>query len=605
MARLLLLAALLAAPVPATASPDAGPRGDRYRLEASAVPDSTLAAASESAPVAARARLWGRAEVEALASRVRDLLAVGGHFDAAVRLVLRPGPGTSPGTAALTIAGDPTFAAASETPARADDAPRPLRAVAHSVADSLVDPGLARTFDQAARRHERSPFRAVAAGLDAVRDALLDQGFYAADVAVDSLMPSASEIVVHLTVRTGTPVTLESFTLEGAATTRPSTASAIAGLRPGDRLRPSRLEAARDRLAGSDLFVFVGAPRVAQGSAPGRARVIVPVEEARSSHFEGVVGAAREGGITGMLDLALENIAGTGRAAGLRWAGLGVAGTEYEARFREPALFGRPLDASAVLEAHVVDSLFTRTRWAAAFGVQAGLRGRASIAFAHTGTTYGGVARGTNGTWTTSLGLSWRALSPATNPRSGFAASVTAEGGARREETPGLPTLKRRLSRGALRLEAALPRGATSAWYAASRLEGAALGGETFPVEELRYVGGSEGLRGHRDRAFAGSRIAAFTLEHRWITDPFGGRAYLFADGAYHDLDRPLAAGTAAPGSTAAALARTELSRGWDFGYGVGLRARVAAGLVGVELGLRPGASLGAATLHLRYGSRW
>jgi outer membrane protein assembly factor BamA len=329
------------------------------------------------------------------------------------------------------------------------------------------------------------------------------------------------------------------------------------------------------------------------------------VEEAHASRFDGVIGAAREGGITGMLDLALENIAGTGRAAGLRWAGLGAAGTEYEARYREPALFGRALDAAALLEAHVVDSLFTRTRWAASFGVRAGLRGRASLAFAHTGTTYGGVARGTNSTWTTSLGLSWRALTPAANPRAGFAAALTGEGGARREETPGLPDLKRRLVRGAVRLEGALPRGANAAWYAAARVEGAGLGGTTFPVEELRYVGGGEGLRGHRDRAFAGSRVAAFSVEHRWINDPFGGRAYFFADGAHHRLDQPLAAGTAAPGSTALALARTELSGGWDFGYGAGLRARVAAGLVGVELGLRPGASLGAATLHLRYGSRW
>jgi outer membrane protein assembly factor BamA len=329
------------------------------------------------------------------------------------------------------------------------------------------------------------------------------------------------------------------------------------------------------------------------------------VEEARASRFDGVIGAAREGGVTGALDLALENIAGTGRAAGLRWAGLGRAGTEYEARYREPALFGKPLDASALLEAHVVDSLFTRTRWAVGLGAGLGMRGRASFSFARTSTTYGGVARGTNGTWTAGLGFTWRALAPAANPTTGFAAAVGAEGGARREETPGLPTQSRRLARGSLRLEGALPRGAASAFYASARAEGALLGGETFPVEELRYAGGSDGLRGHRDHAFAGSRIAAFTLEHRWITDPFGGRAYLFADAAHHALDGDLAAGTAAPGSTAAALARTELSRGWDFGYGAGLRVRVAAGLVGVELGLRPGASLGAATLHLRYGSRW
>ncbi|HSQ58954.1 MAG TPA: BamA/TamA family outer membrane protein [Acidobacteriota bacterium] len=603
MVAMAALMAASAAPEPARASPAGGARGDRYALEAAALSDSLLAAASGEPAPAARARLWGRLEAEALASRVRDLVAARGDLAGSVRLVLRPGPGTSPGAASLAI--EP---AGADTRTDGGGAARP--AAARGGLEAVAgDASVARAFDRGARdaRDKRgaSTLQAIAAGVEAARDLLLERGLYAADVSVDSVAPGDPNTRVHLGVRPGTPVRLEAIALEGARVTRPATAAAIAGLKPGDLLRPARLDVARDRLAGSDLFLFVGAPRVLPGSAPDRARVAIPVEEARASRFDGVIGAAREGGVTGALDLALENIAGTGRAAGLRWAGLGQAGTEYEARYREPALFGKPLDASALLEAHVVDSLFTRTRWALGLGAAAGMRGRASLAFARTSTTYGGVARGTNGTWTGSLGFSWRALTPAANPRSGFAATVGAEAGARREETPGLPALSRRLTRGSLRLEGALPRGASSALYAAIRAEGSSLGGATFPVEELRYVGGSEGLRGHRDHAFAGNRVAVFTLEHRWITDPFGGRAYLFTDAAHHALDRELAAGTAAPGSTEAALARTELSRGWDFGYGAGLRARVAAGLVGVELGLRPGASLGAATLHLRYGSRW
>jgi outer membrane protein assembly factor BamA len=584
----LLVSLLGAATAIATAfaSPNAGPRGDRYVLQAPTLPDSVLATAAGEPAASARARLWPRLDAEALASRLRDVLASEGAFGASVRLVLRPGRGTSPGFATIGTEG-------------------PLSAT--RLEASAPEEAMANAFDRAALRAGPGspPLRAVAAGVAAVRDLLMERGYYAGDVSVDSVIPGETATRVHLGVRPGSPVVLESVALEGARVTRASAAAAIAGLRPGDRLRPARLDAARDRLMGSDLFVFVGPPRVVPGSAPDRARVIVPVEEARASRFEGVIGAARESGVTGAVDLALENIAGTGRAAGLRWAGLGAAGTEYAARYREPALFGRPIDASGLLEAHVVDSLFTKTRWGLGVGLNAGLRGRATLGFARSSTTYGGAARGTNGTWTTSLGLSWRGLTPAGNPRSGFAASLEGEGGSRREETPGLPTLSRRLARGALRLEGALPRGAAAAFYASARAEGTSLGGETFPVEELRYAGGSEGLRGHRDRAFAGSRIVALTLEHRWITDPFGGRAYLFADAAHHSLDRPLAAGTGAPGSTAAALARTELSGGWDFGYGAGLRARVASGIVGVELGLSPGASLGAATLHLRYGSRW
>ncbi|HEU4724480.1 MAG TPA: hypothetical protein VFU59_04185 [Candidatus Eisenbacteria bacterium] len=591
------------------------PRGDRFALLAPAVDDSLLAAAAAEPAAAARARLWTRLELEALAARVRDGMAVGGALDASVRLVLRPGEGSSPGEATLGFdaPGDRTAAgptansrssASSLSPATA--APRTtLRAAVRVEGDSVRAADYARAFDRAAGGAGRGRLAAVASGVAAVRDLLLESAHYAGDASVDSIVPAGAVTWVHLRVRTGGAVTLESFELEGAKTTRPSAAAAIAGVRRGDRLRPAKIEAARDRLLASELFAVVGDPRVAPGSAPDRARIVVPVEESRSSRFEGVLGAAQGGGVTGALDLALENIAGTGRAAGLRWAGLGAAGTEYAVRYREPALFGRPLDASVGLEAHVVDSLFTRTRWAVGAGLRAASRGRVSLAFTRNATTYAGAARGTNSDWTASAGLSWRALAPAANPRSGFALSLGGDGGRRREVFPGFPVLSRPLARGAFAAEGALPRGRASAFYASARAAGTSLGGDAFPAEELLYVGGNEGLRGHRERAFAGSRVAAFTLEHRWITDPAGGRAYLFADAAWHELARPLAAGTSAPGSAAAALARTELSGGWDFGYGAGLRTRAAAGTVGVELGLRPGASLGAATIHLRYGSRW
>ena len=603
---------LLGAAAPAAASPDrAALRGDRFALQAAAIDDSLLSAAAEEPAPAARARLWGRLELEALASRLRDRVAVRGSLEAAVRLVLHPGGGSSPGEATLRV--DHPDAAPGAVPSRAGGE-RParsnLRGAIRVEGDSAAGSAdaraaYARAFDRAAAAPGRARLQAIASGVAAVRDLLLESGHYAGDAAVDSIVPDGATTWVHVGVRPGGAVTLEAFELEGARATRPSAAAAIAGVRRGDRLRPAKIEAARDRLLASELFAVVGDPRVAPGSAPDRARIVIPVEEARSSRFEGVVGAAQGGGVTGAVDLALENIAGTGRAAGLRWTGLGAAGTEYAVRYREPALFGRPLDANAALEAHVVDSLFTRTRWALGAGARAGSRGRVTLSFARTGTTYGGAARGTNSDWTASAGLAWRSLAPSVNPRSGYSVSLSGDAGRRREVFPGFPVASRSLSRGSIEMEGALPRGGGAALYASARAEGTSLGGGSFPAEELHYVGGNEGLRGHRERAFAGSRIAAFTLEHRWLTDPNGGRAYLFADAAWHELARPLAAGVSAPGSAAAALARTELSDGWDFGYGAGLRTRAASGTVGVELGLRPGASLGAATIHLRYGSRW
>jgi hypothetical protein len=96
------------------------------------------------------------------------------------------------------------------------------------------------------------------------------------------------------------------------------------------------------------------------------------------------------------------------------------------------------------------------------------------------------------------------------------------------------------------------------------------------------------------------------TLEHRWVTGPRGARVFLFVDGARHDLGVPVEAGSArATPDLGASLARTELSPGWEFGYGAGLRSPIRAGTVGIELGIKPGAPLRESKIHLRYSTDW
>lgn len=70
-------------------------------------------------------------------------------------------------------------------------------------------------------------------------------------------------------------------------------------------------------------------------------------------------------------------------------------------------------------------------------------------------------------------------------------------------------------------------------------------------------------------------------------------------------MDAPVTAGVVAGVGAPASLARTELSTGWDLGYGAGLRTRMASGVAGLELGLAPGAALREATIHVRYASSW
>src|SRR5262249_5726044 len=173
---------------------------------------------------------------------------------------------------------------------------------------------------------------------------------------------------------------------------------------------------ARERLLASDLFVSVGEPRVLPGSDPGKARVSIPLEEWNANRFDGALGLASGGGLTGVADLALGNIAGSGRSAGARWAGLGDGRSTYALRYREPAVLGKPVDLSFALDADVADSLYTQTHWSAALGGSPVRRARATLGFGKESTVYSGLGRGSSDTWSFDTTLDLQGLSPRVTP---------------------------------------------------------------------------------------------------------------------------------------------------------------------------------------------
>jgi hypothetical protein len=560
----------------------------RYSLVVAAEADSLVADGADSLRAEARPSAsagWTREALTQLASRIRDRLLARGEIEATVRLSITESAGNGDGVARITIV----------RPAGA------TRAIAVVSGGSDVVPDAAGVFERASGGH--CDPRSIAAGLTALRAEAQARGRYGAEASIDSIVSRADPARVHVGLHPGPEVAVDTLDLPGA-TTKFSVAASISGLTKGRTLTPAALDEARARLLESDLFVSVG-PLSVQPSSPGRARVVAPVVENRSSRFEGAVGLQSDGSPTGLIDLALGNIGGSGRDAGARWAGYGGGRSDYAANYREPTLFGSGVDAAVALEAQMMDSLYTQTRWSLAADARLASRARAGATVRHSGSVYTGAAQGSSGTLSVEGRFQLDRLEPRWNPVRGFDFRLGVEAGRRSESAPGIERWSRRLFRGSLFCEAARPTGASRALYASLRAERVSLGEGPFPVEELRYVGGSEGLRGHADRAYAGDRIVAMSLEHRWISRTPGARSYLFLDAARHSLDGPVQAGSAGSTASSSSLARTQLSPGWEFGYGAGLRSPLAAGTVGIELGFAPGASVREGMLHLHFATNW
>jgi outer membrane protein insertion porin family len=595
--RVLLLAvatASLAGPPASLAAPESAPRA-AYRLAADAASDSLLARVTGGPR--RRDRRYDRSELVDLCERLSAARAAAGATAERFRLTLAPGGGASAtGLARIELVGA--------------EAARPARLQAVVTGAPWSAARSAAIVTRGARGGVTPA--TLRAGVEALREEALRRGHANAEALLDSLAVRGDTAVAYVSLHPGPVVRVESLALEGAVATRGGAAQAISGLRRGTVVTTAALAAARERLEASGLFATVGAPRLAEGASPSDARVVIPVEEVRTSRFEGAVGVQRGAGATGLLDLAVGNLAGSGRSVGVRWRGFGAGRSDYAAGYREPALFGRPLSAALALEGSLVESLYTQTRWDLRLGALLPSRARASIGVERSGAVYTGGARGSSGTWAATGGLEWDGLVPRLNPVRGAAARIALSGGRRAETLPGFPVERRGLARVSLAASAAAPLGGARALYASVRAERTALqGAGGFPAEELRFLGGSEGLRGHADRAYAGDRVLATSIEHRWL-GAGESRAYLFLDAGYHGLGAPIETGSIAlpiGGDPASAppssLARTRLSGGWEFGYGAGLATRLAAGSVGIELGFAPETPVREAKLHLRYASHW
>ncbi|MGH7682423.1 MAG: hypothetical protein ACRENN_10625, partial [Candidatus Eiseniibacteriota bacterium] len=158
----------------------------RFTLEISGLADSLVAAELRGGSID---RLWDRGELETLAARLRDRMAVLGLYNATLKLSLVEGSGTTPGSAKL-------FATDGAAPT-----PRAVAVVRQTGGGGLPDP--ARDFERGSKGAATPG--AIAAGLAAIRDEAVALGYYAASATVDSVAAVDGETRVYVAFSPGPP----------------------------------------------------------------------------------------------------------------------------------------------------------------------------------------------------------------------------------------------------------------------------------------------------------------------------------------------------------------------------------------------------------------
>ena len=418
--------------------------------------------------------------------------------------------------------------------------------------------------------------------------ALSKRGYPFAQAQPGGFVLAGDRVTGRISLDPGPRARIESLELPGAKVTQPGTALRVAGVETGASYTGEEDARVAERLARSGLFSRVGEAELVPGSAPDLVRLRYAVEEPPYTRFRGVLGVSgRDARVTGLLDLDLANIAGTGRAGAGRWENRGEGLTRYGLRYREPWLPVIGIGLLGLLEHDVNTSLYSYTnwevvgdllvadRWTFRFG-RGGSRAVETMAEDVLGTPI------TEGYFLAGVELDLR--DSARNPERGFLLG----GESRRGTKTSFPdSVEVRVDRTRWELGGEGYRRTGRKWLGVLRghFEFLDTPEDSVPRWDLIEVGGANSLRGYREDQFLTLGTVILQGEWRLRQDERGSALYAFSDAGFIQEDgRRL----------------EDLFDQFLLGYGLGIRQAKGPGILSLEYGIPKGESPLDGRLHLR-----
>ncbi len=375
---------------------------------------------------------------------------------------------------------------------------------------------------------------------------------------------------------------------------------------PGLFYSPRASERWRSRLVRTGYFDWVGAPALTwRDSAQGVADLFLEVEEGKPNRFEGIVGYQPGAGdekssFTGLIDLTLGNLWGAGRRLTARWERPEPATTTLDLSYREPWIGGVPADLEASISIEQREG-YALEYFDAAFSAELvpGLRLSGGIGRERARSDSIALLGGPRHSgWAFAAGADYDTRDDLLNPREGLWYRLSWRLSLRRNRVGDSDFVRffgadvwpedERMSRFRIDLDHyfRLLAGFVGAlsWHGVDVAGGE--GGVPSEADRAR-LGGALTLRGYRQDQFSGDRAIWGNHELRYLVGT-SSRLFVFVDGGY------------VRSRTRADEDSIATKHAWALGWGAGLRASTAAGLLGIDFGWGRDDSFGQGKVHVR-----
>ena len=417
------------------------------------------------------------------------------------------------------------------------------------------------------------------------------------NVTLDTSQQDEKRLDVAVELYTGPKMVINDIQIEGNTITQAYVIERELGIKTGDLYHQDKVDRIPDRLMRTGYFSRVDPPRVfyTQGNEGG---LLLSLQEGPSSRFDGVIGynpgtEQEKGYFTGLLDISLGNLFGTGRALQVHWQKRDRKTQELEFHYREPWVAGWPVHVGFGFEQLIQDTTYVQRELGLDIAMPlwenfTGLArfSRQSISPDSLSSYLFGIPH--SNTLAATAGFSYDSRDDLINPRRGVYYKTTLSAGQKRNIGPdsliSLLQLEKQVDNKRLEMDLEayfefFDRQVIALTFHGRQIKSTE---QVIPLPDQYRVGGARSLRGFREDQFFGTSVAWSNLEYRYILGR-RSRVSLFLDSGFITTqDRE--------GN------KDELLK---LGYGFGFRLQTGLGIMGVDYGLAKGDGFMEGKIHV------
>ncbi len=436
-----------------------------------------------------------------------------------------------------------------------------------------------------------------------ILNGLEDQGFPFAKLTISSIKteysPDATSLyaTIAVTLDQNRRAVISKIEISGNDDTSPSVILREINIKAGDIYQPAKASLITSRLNKLRFFEPVQAPEF-YFNERDEGILKITVKETNTNNFDGVIGYIppgqneETGYLTGLVNISMRNLFGTGRNFSFKWQQLSRNSQELDLSYTEPWLLGLPLSISPRLYQRKQDTLYVDRVLELTAEYFAGENFSLTLNFSSRSVIPTLFERPVftvfNSTITTGgIGLRYDTRDDPISPTGGinffsyFAISNKKINGPAEFISSG-QVLQVNLRKITFDLDLYFEIfNRNIAVFGVSVRE---IQGDLLEDSDLFRLGGNSTLRGYREEQFRGNRVAWTNLEYRFLLTR---RSYLFA---FFDTGYYLLSGDTGRGIAESTALKT--------GYGFGMSFETGIGLLSVSYALASGEGFSDGKIH-------